>query len=49
MSRLAVILFSVPKVRSGFIIVVLMCLGRRVYYLVKMCLFVKHVLLKTVQ
>ena len=48
-SRLVVILFSVPKVRGGFTIVVLMCLGRRVCYLVKMCLFVKHVLLKTVQ
>ena len=48
-SRLVVILFSVPKVRGGFTIVVLMCLGRRVCYLVKMGLFVKHVLLKTVQ
>ena len=40
-SRLVVILFSVPKVRGGFTIVVLMCLGRRVCYLVIMCLFCK--------
>ena len=44
-----VILLSVQNVRGGLIIVVLMCLGRWVYYHVGMSSSVEHVLLRVVQ
>ena len=46
---LAVILLSVQNFKGGFIIVVLMCLGRRVYYRVGMSLSVEYVLVIIVQ
>ena len=46
---LVVILFSVRNVRCEFIVVVLMCLGRLVYYHVGMSLSEEHVLAIIVQ
>ena len=43
-SGLVIILFSVRNVKGGFIVVVLMCLGRWVYYHVGMSLSVEYVL-----
>ena len=48
-SGLVVIQFSVQNVWGGFIVVVLMCLGRSVYCRVQMSLSVEHVLVKIVQ
>ena len=48
-SELVVILFSVRNIRGEFIVVVLMCLDRWVYYHVGMSLFVEHVLVIIVQ
>ena len=48
-SGLVVILSIVQNVRGGFTVVVLMCLGRSVYYRVQMSLSVEHVLVKIVQ
>ena len=48
-SGLVVILSIVQNVRGGFTVVVLMCLGRSVYYGVQMSLSVEHVLVKIVQ
>ena len=46
---LVVIPFSVRNVRGGFIVVVRVCLGRCVYYRVRMSLSVEHVLVIIVQ
>ena len=43
-NSLVEILFSVQNVRAGFAVVVLMCLGRLVYYYDEMSLPVEHVL-----
>ena len=49
LSRLVVIQLSVQNVRSGFIVIALMCLGRRVYYHVLMFWSVEHALVIIVQ
>ena len=41
-SGLVVIVFSVRNIRGRFIVIVLICLGRRVYYRVGMSLSVEH-------
>ena len=48
-SRLVVILFSLRNVRGGFIAVILMCLGKPVYYSVWMSFSVEHFLVIIVQ
>ena len=48
-SRLVVILFSVRYVRDGFMVVILMSLGRWVYYHVRTSLSVEHALVIIVQ
>ena len=49
MNGLVVILFSARNVRGRLIVVILMCLGRWVYYRVGMSLSAEHVLLIIVQ
>ena len=48
-SGLVVILFSLRNVRGGFIVVILMCLGKPVYYSVWMSFSVEHFLVIIVQ
>ena len=43
-NELVVSLFSVRNVRGGFMVVFLLCLGRRVYYRIGMSLSAEYVL-----